>query len=188
MLSKTDSYASRSPSLSHTRLPSDGELGMARWTLNWMSLVSQQLVCLRADRRDAAAGCRDTALDAYNGNDGSGILAASLSHTHFLSKMEMGRYFLLDFSKLAPLFGAFRVIRALFCCLSTRECVVPPRSSSSVIFGVDNDTAGSAERASARAALSICSTFCRHTLHFFASFDTYYVRTCRMDRRWQRKI
>ena len=95
----------------------------------------------------AAAGCRDTALDAYNGNDGSGILAASLSHTHFLSKMEMGRYFLLDFSKLAPLFGAFRVIRALFCCLSTRECVVPPRSSSSVIFGVDNDTAGSAERA-----------------------------------------
>lgn len=89
MLSKTDSYASRPPSL-RARLPSDGELGMmARWPLNWMS----SLASVPTDNL-SVCGLIDDALrldseildvDAYNDNDGSGILAAALSplpHKH----------------------------------------------------------------------------------------------------------
>ena len=87
-----------SPSLSFSRLPSDGELGMARWTLNWMSLVSQQLVCLRADR--GTYGWMPRYWTPIM------IIMTDLAfwHTLCLSKIEMGRYFLSDFSKLAPLF------------------------------------------------------------------------------------
>ena len=148
MLSKTDSSASRPPSQDCLLMGNWG--WWPRWTLHRMSLPPQPTtcVCLRADRQTTAGWM--PILHIYNYNYRSDMVA--VTDITFSSVIKMGKYSPTSrFSsptispKLAPLFRAFRVIRALFCTPPAAYVVLRLlRSSSSVIFGVDNDTAGSA--------------------------------------------
>ena len=135
-----------SPSL--PRLPSDGELGMVAEMDASSNVFAATCVCLRADRQTTAGWM--PILHIYNYNYRSDMVAAT--DITFSSVIKMGKYsptsrfsFPPISPKLAPLFRAFRVIRALFCTPPAAYVVLRLlRSSSSVIFGVDNDTAGSA--------------------------------------------